>query len=141
MERLWNQDFRRFYGWQERAVLNQWVALNRYTTAGFLPIDNNATERINKIIARGRNNWLFVGSPQGGATAAILFSIIATCRRLQMDAFAYLRDLFTLLPTRDRHPLPPDQLDELLPDRWLASHPESRYPPERRGEPTGKRKP
>jgi transposase len=112
-------------------VRNQWQALNRYTEAGFLPIDNNATERMNKLIARGRNNWLFLGSPRGGQTAAVLFSITATCRRLHMDAFAYLRDLFLLLPTPDRRPLPPARLDELLPDRWLASHPEARYPPER----------
>lgn len=108
---------------------NQWQALNRYTEAGFLSIDNNASERINKIIAISRKNWLFVGSPQGGETAAVLFSITATCRRLGMDAFAYLRDVLARLPTT-----PVEQLDELLPDRWLKTHPEARYPPERERE-------
>jgi transposase len=108
---------------------NQWQALQRYTEAGFLTIDNNASERINKIIAISRRNWLFVGSPQGGETAAVLFSITATCRRLGMDAFAYLRDVLARLPTQR-----PEQLDELLPNRWLASHPEARYPPERERE-------
>jgi transposase len=107
-------------------VHNQWQALNRYTEAGFLEMTNNASERINKIIAIGRRNWLFVGSPQGGQTAATLFSVTATCRRLQMDAFAYLGDVLTRLPTH-----PPERLDELLPDRWLAAHPEARWPPER----------
>jgi transposase len=110
-----------------RYARNQWPALHRYTEAGFLSMENNASERMNKIFARGRINWLFVGSPQGGATAAVLFSITATCRRLEMDVFAYLRDLLTRLPGQ-----PADQLDELLPDRWLAAHPESRYPPQRR---------
>ena len=32
-------------------VHNQWRALNRYTEAGFLEMTNNATERMNKIIA------------------------------------------------------------------------------------------
>ena len=108
-------------------VHNQWQALNRYTEAGFLEMTNNASERINKIIAVGRRNWLFVGSPQGGQTAATLFSVTATCRRLQMDAFAYLANVLLRLPTH-----PPERLDELLPDRWLASHPEARWPPERR---------
>ena len=110
-----------------RYARNQWSALQRYTEAGFLCMDNNASERMNKIIARGRKNWSFMGSPQGGATAAILFSVTATCRRLEMDVFAYLRDVLTRLPSQ-----PPDQLDALLPDRWLAAHPDARFPPQRR---------
>lgn len=111
-----------------RYVLNQWEALRRYTDTGFLALDNNATERINKLIARGRVNWLFVGSPRGGETAARLLSLVVTCRRLHMDSFLYLRDVFTWLPG-----LPADRLDELLPTRWLETHPEARHPPERQG--------
>jgi transposase len=111
-----------------RYALNQWEALRRYTDTGFLAADNNATERINKLIARGRVNWLFVGSPRGGETAARLLSLVVTCRRLHMDSFLYLCDVFTRLPG-----LPPERLDELLPARWLESHPEARHPPERQG--------
>lgn len=109
-----------------RYTLNQWAALRRYTETGFLALDNNATERINKLIARGRVNWLFVGSPRGGDTAARLLSLVATCRRLHMDSFLYLRDVFTRLPG-----LPAGRLAELLPHRWLAEHPEARHPRER----------
>ena len=111
-----------------RYTLNQWEALRRYTDTGFLALDNNATERINKLIARGRVNWLFVGSPRGGETAARLLSLVVTCRRLHMDSFLYLRDVFTRLPG-----LPAERLDELLPNRWLETHPEARHPPERQG--------
>ena len=111
-----------------RYTLNQWEALRRYTETGFLALDNNATERINKLIARGRVNWLFVGSPRGGETAARLLSLVVTCRRLHMDSFLYLRDVFTRLPS-----LPAERLDELLPNRWLEAHPEARHPPERHG--------
>jgi transposase len=111
-----------------RYVLNQWEALSRYTATGFLAMENNATERINKLIARGRVNWMFVGSPRGGETAARLLSLVVTCRRLQMDSFRYLRDVFTRLPG-----LPAERLDELLPNRWLEAHPEARHPPERHG--------
>jgi transposase len=103
-----------------RYTLNQWNALHRYTETGFLSLDNNATERINKLIARGRANWLFVGSPRGGETAARLLSLVVTCRRLHMDSFLYLRDVFTHLPG-----LPAARLDELLPNRWLEAHPEA----------------
>jgi transposase len=61
-------------------VLNQWEALQRYTTDGALHIDNNLSERTLKLIGIGRNNWLFVGSDQGGQTAAVLFSFTATCK-------------------------------------------------------------
>ena len=61
-------------------VLNQWEALNRYTTDGDLHIDNNISERTLKLIGIGRNNWLFLGSDNGGRTAAVLFSFTATCK-------------------------------------------------------------
>lgn len=96
-------------------VLNQWEALNRYTADGDLHIDNNISERTLKLIGIGRSNWLFVGSDQGGKTAAVLFSFTATCKHLKMDTFAYLRDVLERLPTQ-----PPDRLDELLPHRWSA---------------------
>jgi hypothetical protein len=55
-------------------ALSNWEALRRYTEAGFLAIDNNAAEHEMKWIAIGRKNWLTVGPPRGGPTAAVLFS-------------------------------------------------------------------
>lgn len=97
-------------------TLNQWEALNRYTTDGDLHIDNNISERTLKLIGIGRNNWLFVGSDRGGQTAAVLFSFTGTCKHLGIDTFAYLRDVLERLPTH-----PADRLEELLPHRWQAA--------------------
>jgi transposase len=97
-------------------VLNQWEALNVYTTNGELNIDNNISERTLKLVGIGRANWLFIGSDQGGRTAAVWYSFTATCKLLKIDAFAYLRDIFERLPTH-----PKDRLDELLPHRWQAA--------------------
>jgi len=97
-------------------VLNQWEALTRYTTDGDLDIDNNISERTLKLIGMGRGNWLFLGSDNGGRTAAVLFSFTATCKLLGIDSFAYLRDVFERLPTQ-----PVERLDELLPHRWKAA--------------------
>jgi transposase len=97
-------------------ALNQWTALCRYTEAGFLEIDNNVEEREMKHIAIGRKNWLFFGAESGGRTAAVLYSFTSTCRRLEIDPWVYLQDVLTRLPE-----LPPDQLTELLPDRWKAA--------------------
>ncbi len=97
-------------------ALNNWEALRRYTEAGYLAIDNNAAEREMKQIAIGRKNWLSVGSPRGGQTAAVLMSFTSTCRRLGVEPWAYLQDVLTRLPG-----LPAEHLPELLPDRWEAA--------------------
>src|SRR5207302_7680722 len=97
-------------------ALHNWTALVRYTEAGFLAIDNNVAEREMKQIAIGRKNWLFVGSPQGGRTAAVLLSFTSTCRRLGVEPWAYLQDVLTRLPTTSV-----GHLEELLPDQWQAT--------------------
>jgi transposase len=99
-------------------ALNNWSALVRYTEAGFLAIDNNVAEREMKRIAIGRKNWLFVGSPAGGRTAAVLVSFTSTCYRLGVEPWAYLQDVLARLPTTSA-----DQLDALLPDQWQAAQP------------------
>jgi transposase len=97
-------------------TLNNWVALVRYTEAGFLDIDNNVAEREMKRVAIGRKNWLFIGSPQGGATAAVLLSFTSTCNRLNVEPWSYLQDVLGRLPAMEA-----GQLDDLLPDRWQAA--------------------
>src|SRR4029077_4041474 len=122
----------KFHAWleQERAAvlpkspmgeaisyaLNNWGALIRYTEAGFLAIDNNVAEREMKRIAIGRKNWLFVGSANGGRTAAVLFSFTSTCHRLGVEPWAHLHDVLARLPTT-----PAEHRDELLPHRWQAA--------------------
>jgi transposase len=96
-------------------ALNHWEALTQYTQHGFLAIDNNAAERALRPIAVGRNNWLFVGSATGGQTAAVLFSFTSTCRRLNLDPFAYLRDVLACLAAG---PLSAEELALLLPHHW-----------------------
>lgn len=92
---------------------NQWEALCIYTTDGRLNIDNNAAENALRRVAVGRKNWLFCGSDNGGHTAAVLFSLIATCERHKVNPFTYLRDVLTRVAAT-----PISQLDQLLPHRW-----------------------
>ena len=97
-------------------ALNQWDALCVYAGDGDLNIDNNPAENALRRIAVGRKNWLFAGSDTGGHTAAILFSLIATCQRHHVEPFAYLRDVLTRIAAHPVH-----RLDELLPDHWRPS--------------------
>jgi transposase len=88
----------------------------RYCSDGDLEIDNNGAERSLRGIAVGRKNWNFYGSNEGGKNAAVLTSITATCKRLHMDPFEYLRDVFQRIST-----YPQNNLDDLLPDKWEAA--------------------
>src|SRR5262249_25548267 len=96
-------------------ALNNWAALVRYTEAGFLTIDNNASEREMKRIAIGRKNWLTIGYPHASRTEAVLFSFTSTCQRLGAEPWAYLHDVLTRLPTAAA-----GERDALLPDHWQA---------------------
>ncbi len=118
-------------------TLNQWEALTRYTEEGYLSYDNNLAERLVKISAIGRKNYLFVGSPNGGAGAAIMYSLVSSAKANGVEPFAWLRDVFRQLPyhregeafrqAAEGQPVTSTELDHLLPDRWLLAHPEHRW--------------
>lgn len=95
---------------------NQWPVLLRYTEDGRLDIDNNEVERALRCVAVGRKNWLFAGSPKGGQRAAVIYSLVSTCKLLGIEPLAYLRDVLERLPTH-----PPDRIAELTPRLWQAA--------------------
>jgi transposase/uncharacterized coiled-coil protein SlyX len=99
----------------------RWECFERFLESGAIPIDNNASEQAVKNPVMGKKSWLFFGSPAGGHTAAVFYTLTATCRRLKIDPFAYLKDVFERLPLCD--PEDAASLEPLLPDRWLADHP------------------
>jgi hypothetical protein len=43
-------------------------------------LTNNAAERALRCVPLGRKAWLFCGSDRGGQRAAIMFSLIQSCR-------------------------------------------------------------
>ncbi|MBN1361619.1 MAG: IS66 family transposase [Sedimentisphaerales bacterium] len=94
----------------------QWQALNRYTDDGILSIDNNLAERVLRMVAIGRKNWLFVGHDNGGHRAAIIYSLVASCKLCGLDPFAYLRDALERINTH-----PANRVAELLPANWQSA--------------------
>lgn len=97
-------------------MLNQWEALNVYTTRGFLNIDNNAAERALRRVGIGRKNWLFAGHDVAAQRAATLYSLIASAERHGIDPQAYLRGVLARIPS-----MPVTQLEKLLPEHWMAT--------------------
>jgi hypothetical protein len=98
---------------------NQWEPLTNYVHDGRLPIDNNAVERDLRALTIGRKNWLFIGSKQAGPRAAILYAVVASAARHDLDVWGYLRDVL------ERLAVGATDMASLLPDAWAAVHPEA----------------
>jgi transposase len=96
-------------------ALGNWKALVRYTEAAFLSIDNNISERQIKQLVLGRKNWIFAGSEGGAESAAVMFSLIVSCKLHDIDPLAYLRDVLMRIHTHSA-----DRVGELIPREWKA---------------------
>jgi hypothetical protein len=99
-----------------RYLTNQWQALCRFAEDGSLEIDNNNAERQLRAVAVGRKNWLFAGSMAGAHRAAVIYSLIQSCRLVDVDPFAYLRDVLLRVATQ-----PADRIAELTPRAWAQA--------------------
>jgi hypothetical protein len=93
--------------------LNQWEALNRYVDDPMLEIDNNLSERTLRMVVIGRKNYMFAGSEAGAWRAAIIYSLVASCKLNEIDPFRYFRDVLSRVSIH-----PADKIDELLPSEW-----------------------
>ena len=65
-------------------------------------------------------NGMCVGSMPAGRRAAILMTLIASCKANLVEPWAWLRDVFTQIPRGA-------SLESLLPHTWLQTHPEHRW--------------
>ncbi len=90
---------------------NQWPRLTGYVEDGCYPIDNNRAENCIRPFVIGRKNWLFTASQKGAKSSANLYSIIETAKANGLEPYAYLKLLFTLLPSAETL----EDIDALLP--------------------------
>ena len=60
-----------FYAWRKQLT---------HAVAPALGIDNNVAERMLRRVVIGRKNYLFAGSEAGAKRAAILYSLVASCK-------------------------------------------------------------
>jgi len=92
---------------------NHWAAFRRFLDDGRICLSNNAAERAVRGIAVGRRNWTFCGSDSGGHRAAVMFSLIETCKLCEVDPKAWLADVLARIAD---HPV--QKIDALLPWNW-----------------------
>ncbi len=77
----------------------QWDKLDVYVTDGRLRIDNNLTENAIRPFVIGRKNFLFCDSVAGANASANLYSLIETAKANGIEPYAYLKTVFTELPS------------------------------------------
>jgi transposase len=99
-----------------RYLTNQWDALQRFVDDGRVAIDNNRAENQLRIIALGRKNWLFAGSLAGAKRAALLYSLVQSCRLVEVAPFDSLKDVLIRVATH-----PHAQIAQLTPRAWAKS--------------------
>jgi transposase len=93
-----------------RYTTTRWTTMTRFVENGRLSMTNNAAERAIRPIAIGRNNWTFAGSDTGGERAALMYTIIETCKMNGVNPEAYLRDVLDRIADH-----PAKRITELLP--------------------------
>ena len=92
--------------------LENYEGLTLFLTEPDVPIDNNAQERLLRSHVVGRKTWYGTHSERGSETAAILFSIVETCKLNKVNPREYFADLVDAILHRKK---------VLIPDQWKSN--------------------
>jgi len=91
-------------------TLGLWDRLERYTQDGTWLIDNNRIENSIRPVALGRKNYLFAGSHDAAQRAAMMYSLLGTCKMNGINPWQWLNHVLTVIPDWKAN-----HLEELLP--------------------------
>ena len=93
--------------------LRQREELSVFLKNPLVGIDNNPAENAIRPWALGRKNWLFVANGNGGEMAAVINSLVVTCKDNKVDFEAWLADILPRLASTCVA-----DIDKLLPHLW-----------------------
>src|ERR1019366_1380240 len=96
-------------------TLKRWVELTRFLDHPIIELSTNWAENSMRPIAIGRKNWLHLGSKEAGPKIAAIFSIVESCRKLDVPIRKYLADVLPGLADRSIQ-----SLAELTPTAYAA---------------------
>ena len=97
-------------------MLKRVDAFTRFLEDGRICMSNNAAERALRGIALGRRSWLFAGSDRGGERAAVMLTLIQSCKLNNVDPQAWLADVLARIA---EHKI--TNLAALLPWNWKSA--------------------
>jgi transposase len=101
-----------------RSMRRHWTGLTVFVDHSYVPMDNNAAERANRLLAVGRKNFYGRGSEWSGELACACFTLLATLRQHGLCPRQYFQ---AYLEACARHGgRAPENLEEFLPWKWSA---------------------
>jgi transposase len=80
-------------------------------------LSNIGIEQQIRPIALARNNWFYAGNERGAKWAAVMFSLIGTCKLNGINPYEYLLDVLKRAPTMPRSAIE----TALTPRAWKAA--------------------
>jgi transposase len=95
-------------------AIKQETEVLRIMESGVYELDNNSIERQMKYIAIGRKNYYFAGSHEGARRAAVLYSLLGTCRLNKVNPWEWLSDVLVRVNVASE-----DTPVSLLPMNWI----------------------
>jgi transposase len=103
----------------------QYLLKNRRALGCFLrfatiPPDNNPAEAGLRRVAMGRGDFLFVADRESGEDLVVLYTLVASCEKNEINPIAYLTDVLIRIQTH-----PASRIEELLPHRWKPPDPKN----------------
>jgi transposase len=101
-------------------AITLWPQLLRFRDDGQLEIDNNLVENAVRPTALGKKNWMFIGHPEAGQRSAILYTLLESCKRHDINPQEYLHDVLSRLPSMTNQ-----QTRSLTPTNWLKERQKS----------------
>jgi transposase len=93
-------------------VLTGWTEFTAFLDDVRIPLSNNAAERALRHAVLGRKNFNGSKTINGADTAATLYSVIETCKRVELDPVAYMKYVIS----ENHH-----DRDSLTPLQWARS--------------------
>ena len=96
-------------------TLSLWTKLTQFLKHPELELSNNLAENSMRPVSIGRRNWLHMGSKEAGPKIAAIFSVVESCRRLNIPIRRYLADILPGLANQSIQPLA-----ELTPAAYAA---------------------
>ena len=89
--------------------------LSRYHLNGRYRIDNNLVENAIRPLAIGRKNYLFCGNSDAAIRAAMVYSLLGSCKAAGINPAEWLEDVLSKIYSYTKENR---NLEELLPHSW-----------------------
>ncbi len=93
--------------------------LSRYHLDGRYQMDNNGVENAIRPLAIGRKNYMFCGNHDAAENAAVIYSLLGSCKACDVNPRDWLIDVLSRIPEYNNDYSM--DLADLLPHRWKAS--------------------